>query len=329
MVKFQTVQEAQRYHSRHYAPLAQQRLQGPRSVVRHGEAGYPDALMNTADAPACLYVIGDVDALHDGLAIVGARKATPYGTALAHDFAQCAAYHGIPVISGGALGCDSSAHQGALEGQGVTVVVLGGGCDQVYPERNFDLFQKIIDSGGAVISEQLWDFPPLRHTFRLRNRIIAGLARATLIVEAGLPSGTFSTADEALAAGREVMAVPGPVTSSTSRGANRLIYQGATPIVDEETFEDELVSLFGCLRIEDKRADKNAHTNRRSSTDDLLAALLADPMMVEQMLSLPWKGAPSRQSGEKLTWLMMKLASYERDGVIARFPDGRYGPARV
>lgn len=329
MVKFQTVQEAQRYHRCHYAPLAQRHLQGPRTVVRYGEAGYPDALMNVVDAPACLYVIGNVDALHDGLAIVGARKATPYGKALARDFAQCAAYHGIPVISGGALGCDSCAHQGALKGQGATVVVLGGGCDQVYPERNFDLFQQVIDAGGAVISEQQWNFPPLRHTFRLRNRIIAGLARATLIVEAGLPSGTFSTADEALAAGREVMAVPGPITSATSRGANRLIYQGATPIVDEETFEDELVSLFGCLRIEDKRSGGNDHTNKGSDTDDLLVALLANPMMVEQMLSLPWKGAPSQQTGDKLTWLMMKLASYERDGVVARFPDGRYGPARL
>ncbi len=329
MVKITTVQEAQRYHDSHYAPLAQRQLQGPRSVLRYGEAGYPDALMRTSDAPECLYVVGNINALSDGLAIVGARKATPYGKALAHKFALNAAYHGIPVVSGGALGCDSCAHRGALAGQGATVVVLGGGCDQVYPERNFNLFQQVIDEGGAVISEQQWDFPPLRHTFRLRNRIIAGLARATLIVEAGLPSGTFSTADDALAAGREVMAVPGSITSATSRGANRLIYQGATPIVDEQTFEDQLVSLFGCLRIEDKRTQGKDHTEEEGERDDLLAALLANPLMVEQMLSLPWKGQPKPESGEKLTWLMMKLASYERDGVIARFPDGRYGPARV
>lgn len=110
------------------------------------------------------------------------------------------------------------------------MVVLGGGCDCIYPESNRDLFQEVVDKGGAVISEHQWQFPPMPYTFRARNRIIAGLSRATLIVEAGLPSGTFSTADDALSSNREVLVVPGAITSPTSRGANRLLYQGATPI---------------------------------------------------------------------------------------------------
>ena len=152
-------------------------------------------------------------------------------------------------------------------------------------------------------------------------------------MEAGLPSGTFSTADDALAAGKEVLAVPGPITSATSLGANRLIYQGATPIVDTESFEDILVGIFGCLRMEDARQpEKRAWVGDNfagSDKDMLLSALLANPMRIEEMLSLSWKADDLEGCQDKLTCLMVKLASYERDGLIARFPNGRYGPARV
>lgn len=321
MVRGLSVQAADEEHRRRYPPTPDARLRGPRQVLSCGKEGYPDALMELDDPPQALYVVGNVDALREGLAVIGARKATPYGLAAARRFSALACEHGVPVVSGGALGCDSAAHEGALDAAGQTVVVLGGGCDRVYPARNFDLFQRVVDCGGAVVSEQAWDFPPLPYTFRARNRIIAGLSRATLIVEAGLPSGTFSTADDALAASREVLAVPGPITSPTSRGSNRLIYQGATPIVDEESFEDALVGVFGCLRIEDMRPRPTDEGD-----DALLAALRANPMRIEEMLSLS-EGSPARE--DRLTWIMVRLASYERDGLIARFPDGRYGPARV
>lgn len=321
MVRELSMQAAEEEHRRRYPPTPEAKLAGSRRVLAFGEEGYPDALMELDDPPRALYVVGNVAALREGLAVIGARKATPYGLAAAQRFASLACEHGVPVISGGALGCDSAAHEGALDAGGQTVVVLGGGCDRVYPARNFGLFQRVVDRGGAVISEQAWDFPPLPYTFRARNRIIAGLARATLIVEAGLPSGTFSTADDALSASREVFAVPGPITSPTSRGSNRLIYQGATPIVDEETFEDALVGVFGCLRIEDMRPSRP-----EGADDALLRALQANPMRIEEMLSLH-EVAPARD--DRLTWIMLRLASYERDGLIARFPDGRYGPARV
>lgn len=115
----------------------------------------------------------------------------------------------------------------------------------VYPCENTGLFQQVIEKGGAIVSEHAWDTPPLPFMFRARNRLIAGQSKAVCIIEAGLPSGTFTTADEALEANKEVFAIPGPITSKLSRGANRLIYQGATPIVDEETFADQLYALFG------------------------------------------------------------------------------------
>lgn len=328
--------QARQMHKARYANIPVVKMRGPRHTLRKGASGYPDSLMGIPDPPETLYVVGNLDALRDGLAVVGARKATPYGSAAAFKFAGIAASKGVPVVSGGALGCDSQAHRGALASGGETVAVLGGGCDVPYPARNAGLFQEIIDRGGAVVSERDWEFPPLPYTFRARNRIIAGLARATLIVEAGLPSGTFSTADEALAANRDVLVVPGPITSPTSLGANRLIYQGATPIIDEDTFEDALFGLFGCLRRENMRAGKDvgvdggllAGLGCEEEADPLLAALCANPMRVEQMLALPLDGM-AQQPGGKLTSIMLKLAGFERDGLIARYPDGRYGPAKV
>ena len=332
MVKGMSIEDAKQLHRRRYKEIPPVALNGPRSVISYGEQGYPEALMAVPDPPQTLYIVGNCDALGDGLAIIGARKATPYGKAAALQFARLAAQRGIPIVSGGALGCDTQAHRGALEVQGQTVVVLGGGCDQLYPRSNVDLFQEVINCGGAVISEQQWDFPPLPYTFRARNRIIAGLSRATLIVEAGLPSGTFSTADDALAVGREVLAVPGPITSATSKGSNRLIYQGATPVVDSESFEDILVGIFGCLRMEDMRSSekKGSLGDQNTYTDDpVLAALYANPMRIEQLLAQPWDDDLFDQGQDRLTMLMLRLTTYERDGLIARFPDGRYGPARV
>ena len=225
-------------------------LAGERTVLARGGEGFPSALENVAQPPDRLYVVGDPFALQEGIAIVGARRATPYGRGCAKRFAALAARRGIVVVSGGARGCDAAAHAAALEEGGRTVAFLGGGCDRLYPAEHEGLFQRIVDGGGAVVSEHVWDEDPKPYRFRLRNRLIAGLARATLIVEAGLPSGTFSTADEALAANRDVLVVPGAITAASSRGANRLIYQGATPVIDDETFEDALFSLFGCLKQE-------------------------------------------------------------------------------
>lgn len=222
------------------------KLTGNRTIIERGCEKYPEALLDLESPPERLFVIGDAEALQgDLLAIVGARRATPYGRECARRFAASCAIRGVTVVSGGASGCDAAAHAAALEHGGRTVAVLGGGCDRLYPAANAELFQRIVDAGGAVVSEYPWEAEPKPYQLRARNRITAAISRGLLIAEAGLPSGTFSTADEALRIGRAVMAVPGPINSRASSGSNRLIYQGATPIVDDESFEETLSSLFG------------------------------------------------------------------------------------
>lgn len=297
-------------------------LSGERHEIDWKSKAFPESLKLVRNAPERLYVIGDPSALDEGLAVIGARKATPYGLGCARRFSHIAALHGITVISGGAFGCDSQAHEAAISAGGKTVVFFGGGCDQVYPARNFGLFQRVIDAGGAVVSEHSWDEPPLPWMFRERNRLIAGLSKATLVVEAGLPSGTFSTADEALAANRDVLVVPGAITSPTSAGANRLLAQGATPIIDDETFYSALFMLFGVMPVLDPNACED-----RDADDPLLAALYANPMRIDEMMELDL--VPQSERFDALTELTVRLAELEREGRISRFPDGRYGPASL
>ena len=220
------------------------RIDGPRFEIARGTKDYPDVFEAVPEPPERLYVIGDPSALKEGLAVVGARKATPYGLNATKMLAGRAAELGVVVISGGARGCDAAAHEAALAAGGQTVAFLGGGCDEPYPKSNVDLFRRIVKGGGAVASEFPWHYPPKPFMFRKRNRLIAGLARATLIVEAGLPSGTFSTADEALAANKDVLAVPGSIFSATSAGSNMLLAQGAMPVVSKEVFDSAIMSLF-------------------------------------------------------------------------------------
>ncbi len=297
------------------------KLKGNRFILEKGEKGFPDAFMRLKEPPKCLYGIGDPASLQEGLAIVGARRATPYGISCAEHFGGLAAERGIVIISGGARGCDSASHRAAIEKGCPTVAFLGGGCDEVYPAENLGLFQRIIDSGGAVVSENDFGFQPLPYTFRARNRLIAGLAKATLIVEAGLPSGTFSTADEAIAANRDVLVVPGSITSKQSHGANRLIYDGATPIIDDDTFADVLFSLYGQLKQENVR-DSTADAMSKEACE-LFEAISAEPLGMEDLSIIAKK-----LSGDKdpLTWLMLQLAEMEKRGLVARYPDGRYGP---
>lgn len=303
---------------RRYGPYRGKHIQGPRMVISEGDDGYPDALRHVERPPKQLYIIGNPEVLQEGLAVVGARKATPYGRGLCRRFAGEAARRGLVIISGGAYGCDAEAHRAALDAGGRTLVFFGGGCDHVYPSRHLSLFQEIVDKGGAIVSEHDWGFPAQPYTFRARNRLIAGLAKATLIVEAGLPSGTFSTADDALAAGREVYVVPGPITSPTSAGTNRLLLQGATPIIDDESFADALFSTFGLLR------QVRAVPEEKHADDPLLAALLANPMRLEEMMNIP--GLEGNGRFDALTSVTVRLAQLEGKGEIVRYPDGRYGP---
>ncbi len=303
-------------------------LEGPRSEIDNKSAAYPDMLRELQFPPSVLYVIGDLQSLRGGLSIVGARKATPYGRSCAERFAFQAAKQHVTIVSGGARGCDSAAHRGALKASGLTVAVLGGGCDQLYPAENAALFQQIIDQGGAVVSEHPWDFPAMPYTFRARNRIIAALSKATLIVEAGLPSGTFSTADEALQLGREVLVVPGSITTPNSRGVNRLLYQGALPVVDDESFREILASLFPQVQ---KGKENHLCTDEGSGHDfssplfdnPLIRAVIAEPLDAEAIyrLAAQYCGAENPSA-----WAALRIEEAQDAGLIARYPDDTYGP---
>lgn len=205
---------------------------------------YPQRLRGIEDPPKTIWVLGDPTVLTmRSIAVVGARRATPYGLSCARRFAAMAAGEGYCVVSGGARGVDSEAHRAALEVGGRTVAVLGGGADVAYPTENAGLFGRIVADGGALVSERPWGDAPKPFAFRARNRIIAALADAVLVCEAGLPSGTFSLCDEAMAAGKPVLCVPGAITSPASTGPNRLLLAGGIPVVDDESFADALEAL--------------------------------------------------------------------------------------
>ena len=198
------------------------------TIVGLDEDAYPARLRRTFDPPPVLYVLGQ---LRDGedtpaVAVVGARAATPGGTSLATAIARDLAAWGATVVSGLAPGIDTAAHQGALAGRGRTVAILGCGLDRMYPRENAALAERIAGS-GAVVSEFPLGTPPLPDHFPRRNRVIAGWAQATLVVEAAERSGALNTARYAADEGRDVLAVPGHPTQSMSAGTNQLIRDGA------------------------------------------------------------------------------------------------------
>ncbi|MDY0339762.1 MAG: DNA-processing protein DprA [Coriobacteriia bacterium] len=275
-----------------------------RFILELGEPGYPQLLAETPDPPKRLYGLGRPSALRPGLAIIGSRKATPYGLRCARQFAGWAGSAGVTIISGAAIGCDSEAHRAALGAGGPSVAVLGCGPDVDYPRRSADVL-RMMRTEHAVISELPFGMQPTRWSFVRRNRIIAGLARAVLVVEAGLPSGTFSTADAALDAGRDVLAVPGSILSAESRGANRLIRQGAIPVTD-------IAELAITLGIEGVLST----VGETDPKDAAMRALAADPLRPDDF---------ARTLGIDIVSAARTLGRLESSGAIVRYPDGRYG----
>jgi DNA processing protein len=197
-----------------------------------GSADYPEQLTNIIPAPKQLYALGDLEPLANKtvLSVVGSRAVTPYGKQVTTHLIRDVAKHGIAIVSGMALGIDGIAHQAALEVGGYTVAVLGCGLDRFYPSTHHQLAEQILASGGAIISEYPEGTEPYRFNFIERNRIVSGLSNGVLVVEASERSGTLHTANFALEQGKAVMAVPGNITSATSKGTNNLIKTGAFPI---------------------------------------------------------------------------------------------------
>jgi DNA processing protein len=209
-------------------------------VVTWNDPTYPTLLSTVCDCPPVLWMRGDVAAFADrAVAIVGSRDASPYGLQVATRLAFDLAGRGVTVISGLARGVDSAAHRGALEAGGCTVAVLGSGADVIYPPEHAELASRIIER-GAVASELPPGSRPLPRHFPARNRIISGLARVVVVVEAAERSGSLGTARWALDQGRDVMAVPGSVLSTRHRGSHALIRDGAKIV---ETVDDILEEL--------------------------------------------------------------------------------------
>ncbi len=218
-------------------------------LVTWTDAAYPRLLRDTADAPPLLFVQGDAGLLGlPQIAIVGSRNATPDGRETARRFATYLASRGFCITSGLAEGVDAAAHAGALDAGGATIAVCGTGLDRVYPARHVELAERI-RTAGALVSEFPPDTPPLRANFPRRNRIISGLSLGTLVVEAGVTSGSLITARLAAEQGREVFAIPGSIHNPLAKGCHRLIRQGAKLVETAEDIVEELGGLLGELAV--------------------------------------------------------------------------------
>jgi len=199
-------------------------------------ADYPDILRHIPDPPQQLYVVGNLERAlrRPRLAVVGSRKATAYARGISHELTLTIARAGITVVSGLAYGIDSVAHRAALESHGVTVAVMAGGLDDIYPKSHYQLAQEIVEKGGALLSEYPVGTPPYKEHFVARNRIVSGLSDAVLITEATEKSGTLHTARFALEQGRDVLSVPGNITGPQAVGTNRLIKSGAHVVLSAQ-----------------------------------------------------------------------------------------------
>lgn len=248
------------------------------SVVILDDASYPSALREIADPPPVLYVRGELSPADDwAIAVVGTRRASPYGRQATERIVADVARAGVTVISGLARGIDTHAHRAALAAGGRTIAVLGSGVDRVYPEENRALADQIARS-GAVISELPLGRPPDAVNFPRRNRIVSGMARATLVVEADFKSGAMITATQAAEQGRDVFAVPGSIFNPLSTGPHQLIREGAKVVTDASDILEEL----HLTAVVEERATREALPS--DPTEAALLQLLSDePVHVDDL----------------------------------------------
>ncbi len=218
-------------------------------LVTWVDPGYPALLKQIADPPLVLYVAGVVEALdRPAVAIIGTRRPTVYGRECARRFGFQLAGAGYTVASGLALGIDTEAHTGAVQAKGVTVAVLGGALDCLFPKENAELARSMIECGGAVVSEYPFGRQPDRQTFPMRNRVVSGLCKGVLVVEAPINSGTMITVGQALDQNRNVMAVPGRIDSPASQGCHKLLREGARLVTHADEVIEELQDLMAGMR---------------------------------------------------------------------------------
>ncbi|MDJ0954603.1 MAG: DNA-processing protein DprA [Acidimicrobiia bacterium] len=283
-------------------------------VLLRGDDGYPPALDELPDAPDLLFVRGKLPSA-PAVAVVGTRRCTSYGKSIATEYGRAVAAAGWPLVSGLARGIDGSAHAGTVAGGGVGVAVLGSGIDVMYPREHVDLARALIEAGGGVISESPPGTPPEAWRFPPRNRIISGMAAVVIVVEATVKGGALITAEAALRHGRQVLAVPGDISRSSSAGCNLLIRDGAFPVHDRE---DLVATLELVLGPAPQRPKKGVVHNLDAEERRLLGLIASGTTEADEILDQA-AGAPHET--------LAALGRLELSGVIRSDGPGRYLPA--
>jgi DNA processing protein len=287
------------------------------AVITRACDEYPAQLAAVPSAPETLYVRGRLvadDAL--AVAIVGSRRATPYGLEVAERLGAALGARGVTVVSGLARGIDSAAHRGALESGGRTIAVLGSGVDVIYPPENRRLAGRIVEA-GAVVSQFAPGTRPLPYHFPERNRVIAGLTLAVVVVEAAEKSGALITAGFAAELGREVLAIPGRVNSPESRGAHRLIQDGAALVQDAEEVIAALPARWqACVKGTTGRDTRGgtapAAPTERGDSGRVLTALGEDPVTIDEVIER--SGVPAGRASALLLELELAGRVRQLDG---------------
>ncbi len=271
-------------------------------VLTFRDEGYPELLKKIYDPPFVLYVRGELKRL-PAAAVVGTRKATPYGLRTAARLGGELARAGVAVVSGLARGIDTAAHRSAVEAGGVTWAALGTGLGRIYPGENVELAERIVEAGGALLSEFPLEKGPLSANFPRRNRVISGLSLATVVVEGGFESGALITARFAVEQGREVLAVPGPADSPVSRGPNFYIKSGAYLAENADDVIDCFPPeyLFGLKR--------GATIGPGSPSEAALGALSPDALEAYRTISVCDGGLSADEVTARLSWPVQRVAA--------------------
>jgi DNA processing protein len=295
-------------------------------IVTQRDARYPAMLLQIPDPPPYLYVYGATAAFPACVAVVGSRHATSYGLSTTRRLSGDLAGRGVTVVSGLARGIDTAAHEGALQGGGTTVAVLGSGLANIYPQENQGLSRRIAAQGGAVVSEFPLQAGPDPHHFPQRNRIISGMSLGTVVVEATRRSGSLITARMALEQNREVFAVPGSVNSFKSMGTHSLIKEGAKLVTHVGDILEELppLAVGPESRVEGSAAPPPHATAALSQEERrVLEALSPYPMHVDELIRQV-NLDPGRTAGILLTLELQGLAKQE-PGKLFRLADNAAG----
>lgn len=281
------------------------------AILTLADAAYPQALLQIADPPSLIYAKGCLSLLSNpSIAMVGARSATPQGLSNAEAFAESFAHAGLTVVSGLALGVDAAAHRGALKAQGSTIAVIGTGADRIYPARNSALARQIAEA-GLILSEFPLGTAPAAYNFPRRNRIISGLARGVLVVEAALESGSLITARMALEQGREVFAIPGSIHSPLAKGCHALIKQGAKLVESAADVLEELQLEAAASAL----PAKAQNPVQNPAEEAVLEKMGFDPVAPDTLLARADLTADA---------LFAILTVLELEGRIACLPGGRF-----